>query len=89
MRYIIDLRNVDTREDLHALLKQALALPDYYGGNLDALYDILSEGGEEREIRFLHAEEAGEALREKTIPGLRRVCADLTDSVTGFSAVWE
>ena len=27
----------------HEYLKEALNLPDYYGGNLDALYDCLCE----------------------------------------------
>lgn len=32
-----------TREELHAHLARELAFPAYYGGNLDALWDCLSE----------------------------------------------
>lgn len=41
----LDFQGVTTRTALHDLLKQALSLPEYYGGNLDALYDCLSEFG--------------------------------------------
>lgn len=37
------------REALHAELKEKLGLPEYYGGNLDALNDCLGER-REREL---------------------------------------
>lgn len=37
----LHLENVADKDELHALLKSDLALPDYYGGNLDALWDLL------------------------------------------------
>ena len=38
--------NFKTRETAHTYLKEILRLPDYYGRNLDALYDcvIASDG---------------------------------------------
>ncbi len=33
---------IHSRAELHELLAQRLALPGYYGNNLDALYDCLS-----------------------------------------------
>ncbi len=42
MKYYIDLRNVNSPEQLHDVLEEALPLPEYYGRNLDALYDILT-----------------------------------------------
>lgn len=35
--------NFKTRETAHTYLKEILHLPDYYGRNLDALYDCLCE----------------------------------------------
>lgn len=44
--YIIDLEGVGTEEDVHERLEESLPLPDYYGDNLDALYDVLTEMGD-------------------------------------------
>ena len=41
--YDIDLTDVESAEELHALLRERLPLPGYYGSNLDALYDVLTE----------------------------------------------
>ena len=42
-RFNISLKNVSTREQLHSLLSDILPLPEWYGGNLDALYDSLTD----------------------------------------------
>lgn len=39
----LDGRKLLTKEQAHPCLKQALDLPEYYGNNLDALYDCLTE----------------------------------------------
>ena len=56
---VLDGKRMDTRKGLHAELKQKLALPDYYGGNLDALNDCL---GERRERELVVIEDAGAFL---------------------------
>ena len=38
------------RRALHTYLQEALGLPEYYGKNLDALYDCLTEIGEDTAI---------------------------------------
>lgn len=43
IRYEIEFKGISDREELHDLLQEALSLPDYYGRNLDALYDCLME----------------------------------------------
>ena len=40
---VIDGRKMTDRETAHNYLKKKLALPDYYGRNLDALFDCLCE----------------------------------------------
>ena len=40
---ILNGDSMDSREALHGHLKEKLGLPDYYGGNLDALNDCLGE----------------------------------------------
>ncbi len=46
----LDLTALHSPEDLHAYLKEELDLPDYYGENLDALYDVLTARSEPLEI---------------------------------------
>ncbi|MBO4901759.1 MAG: barstar family protein [Lachnospiraceae bacterium] len=41
--YKLDFTGITTREELHDYLAEKLELPDYYGRNLDALYDCLTE----------------------------------------------
>jgi ribonuclease inhibitor len=43
MEHIIDLSPITTAKDLHILLAQKLSLPDWFGHNLDALYDCLTD----------------------------------------------
>lgn len=42
MEAIIDCSGIETPRQLQDRLKQALSLPDWYGSNLDALYDCLT-----------------------------------------------
>ena len=41
--FYIDLSNVTTKSELHDILAKELPLPEHYGHNLDALYDVLTE----------------------------------------------
>lgn len=47
---IIDGREMKTREDAHIYLAKVLSLPDYYGRNLDALHDCLTDINETTNI---------------------------------------
>lgn len=42
-RIVLDGRKMDTRAKAHQYIKAAMELPEYYGANLDALYDCLTE----------------------------------------------
>ena len=46
----LDGRKMTDRMALHDYLREALELPAYYGRNLDALYDLLTEDGHPRKI---------------------------------------
>jgi RNAse (barnase) inhibitor barstar len=39
----LDLSQVETRESLHTLLYHNLALPEYYGSNWDAFWEVINE----------------------------------------------
>lgn len=43
IRVSISPENVRSKEELHTLLAEKLSFPSYYGRNLDALYDMLTE----------------------------------------------
>lgn len=60
MRVIIDGSYSKDKAELHEHLRKTLHFPDYYGANLDALYDLLCEYSDTLEILFIH----GEALEE-------------------------
>ncbi len=72
--YHIDLKNIYSADDLHDLLREILPLPDYYGGTLDALYDVLTDEGAKWTIRFTGAADA-EAILGKYLRSLKRMCA--------------
>ena len=40
------------KESLHAALQHSLSFPNYYGANLDALYDCLTELEEDTHLIF-------------------------------------
>lgn len=44
-KILISLAGIIDKKGLHEALKRALSFPDYYGGNLDALHDMLTEQG--------------------------------------------
>ena len=72
---VLNGKKMDSRAALHAELKEKLALPEYYGANLDALNDCL---GERRERELVVIEEAGVFLEADGGYGARllRVFAD-------------
>ena len=42
MEIYIDFLTIGDYEDFYAQLKEKLTLPDYFGDNLDALYDVIT-----------------------------------------------
>lgn len=62
MEITVDLGSVTNREELHNLLAQSLHFPEYYGRNLDALFDLLTEPHELYEICFKNTASAEDAL---------------------------
>ena len=53
MTVILDGKAMVDRVSAHSHLADRLELPTYYGRNLDALYDVLTEIGEETEILLM------------------------------------
>ena len=57
MNALIDGAAIETREQLHDALSRQLSFPDYYGRNLDALFDCLTDLAEETELRLVRRDE--------------------------------
>jgi ribonuclease inhibitor len=79
--FVVDLAGVSDDEDMHDALAARLPLPSYYGRNLDAFYDVLTEFGCGWRIVFRHAGPAAD--------GLRNVCRDAAEETEGLEIVFE
>ena len=58
----IDGNGITSRSELHDVLTVELNLPDWYGRNLDALMDCLTEPGDEIMLTIWNWEELEEKL---------------------------
>ena len=79
--FIVDLAGVHDAESLQGALAAQLPLPDCYGRNLDAFYDVLTEFGCDWRIVFRNAGPAAD--------GLRDVCRDAAEETEGLEIVFE
>lgn len=84
MEIVLDVKRFKGRSRAHAYLKETLRLPDYYGRNLDALYDCLGEIGEETVIVVPKAIQNKEYLGEygKTMLQVFRDAAEENEALT-------
>ena len=73
MDYRIDRTGIGNRADLHDRLQEALPLPVWYGRNLDAFYDCLTEKAEEWNLTFCGTGDA-DAVLPAYMDALRRLC---------------
>ena len=56
-RIELDFSKCTDRSEVHAYLKEQFGFPDYYGNNLDALFDVLGDIAEDMDIVFMEDEE--------------------------------
>ena len=57
----LNCENIETKQQLHEIIAEGRCFPDYYGKNLDALFDLLTERSEETLIEI----ENFESLRKR------------------------
>ena len=58
MMVTLDALRLQDKEQAHKYLHEALDFPEYYGNNLDALHDCLTEL-DDVSVEFVNAENAG------------------------------
>ncbi len=75
MKIVLDGKKMTSKEEAHAYLKKAFGFPEYYGKNLDALYDCLTDMGEMK-VEFWHTD-AMKAVLGKYGESLLRVFRDV------------
>ena len=80
----IDGRLMFNRATVHEHLKRALSLPDYYGSNLDALYDVLTERVQPTDFVVSHVEMLDHQLGRyaKALLGTLRDAAENNPAIT-------
>ena len=86
--YTVDLSGASDREALHRRLKECLPLPPWYGGNLDALYDVLTDMEEPMYIRFIGWEDLKTYLPDY-FDSFTRAVRDAQKEVDGLFCFFE
>ena len=75
---IIDGNAVTSMEEIHKSLAEQLGFPEWYGSNLDALHDCLTDLHEETDVSIVHSEALLETLGPAYVR-LSRVLSDAAD----------
>lgn len=81
---VLDGREIAAIEEVHDRFAQTLEFPAYYGRNLDALFDCLTESGEDVTVRLLDREALEERLgrRGRALAALLRRAAEENPHIT-------
>ncbi|WP_325200004.1 barstar family protein [Oscillibacter sp.] len=76
---VLDGLELQSMEEVHDRFARALGLPEWYGRNLDALFDCLTDLGEPLTIRLLRQEALEDRLGRRgqaLVRLLRRAAAE-------------
>ncbi len=76
-----------SKHQAHIYIKESFNFPDYYGENLDALWDLLTSRSTKIAIFLLHEEELYKNLGEygKQITGVFREATDSNDNIQFYN----
>ena len=88
MRFVLDGGSVGNCETLHRVLAAGLQFPDWYGGNLDALHDCLTEIPQPTEL-VIRGGDALETALGSYAAAFRRVLADSAAQNDALTVTWE
>ena len=88
MRFVLDGSSVGNRETLHRVLAAGLQFPDWYGGNLDALHDCLTEINQPTEL-VIRGSDTLETALGSYAAAFRRVLTDSAAQNDALTVTWE
>ena len=88
MRFVLDGGSVGNCETLHRVLAAGLQFPDWYGGNLDALHDCLTEINQPTEL-VIRGGDALETALGSYAAAFRRVLTDSAAQNDALTVTWE
>lgn len=80
---ILDGKRMTTIDETHRYISEALRFPEYYGANLDALADCLSERGGRTVVIFTNTG----ALRDALGKYADRLLSVFRDAASGSSSL--
>lgn len=80
MTVLIDGNKIKTKEDFYKKIRQDLSLPEYFGNNLDALFDVLTERNDSIVFEFFSFDLLEENLGRSFLSGLLRLLEDIEAS---------
>ena len=88
MRFVLDGGSVGNCETLHRVLAAGLQFSDWYGGNLDALHDCLTEINQPTEL-VIRSSDTLETALGSYAAAFRRVLADSAAQNDALTVTWE
>lgn len=87
--YTFDLSACYSPEDLHDLLSDVLPLPEYYGGNLDALHDALTEPHPAWHLAFTGCKTASAVVGAKYMRAFQKMCEQVAGESDNLTVSFE
>ena len=88
MRFILDVSACKSAEELHRALADGLRFPAWYGGNLDALHDCLTDLTEPTEL-VICGKDAPDTLLGRCGGAFLRVLRDSAAENPNFTVCFE
>jgi len=84
----LDGNRIASAQDMHDEFSRALDFPEWYGNNLDALHDMLTESTEEIGVILVNTDKLGETLGGRWT-ALLRLLVDMKRERRGFHVLME
>ena len=88
MEFTIDLAGAAVPAELHRRIRDVLPCPEWYGDNLDALYDLLTDQGGGWHVTFRGTAET-DTLLPAYMASLRRLCIRAMAETPGLTVEFE